>query len=55
MIGELKGVRLLQGFRGQPPADVAALADVIDRLGRDRDGSRGPDRGGRDEPADREG
>lgn len=29
MIGELRGAALLQGARGRPPADVAALADVL--------------------------
>ena len=29
MIEEVKGARLLRGFRGAPPADVDALADVL--------------------------
>ena len=29
MISEVKGVRLLQGFRGRPPADVDALAHIL--------------------------
>ena len=29
MINQVKGSRLLKGFRGAPPADVAALADVL--------------------------
>ena len=29
MINQVKGSRLLKGFRGTPPADVAALADVL--------------------------
>ncbi len=29
MIGEVKGARLLRGFRGAPAADVDALADVL--------------------------
>lgn len=29
MIGELKGARLLEGYRGAPPADREALADLI--------------------------
>lgn len=33
LIWELKGVRILQGLRGQPPADVAALATALQRLG----------------------
>jgi len=33
MLQELKSYRLLTGFRGQPPADVAALEEVLLRLG----------------------
>ncbi|MDR7481713.1 MAG: GNAT family N-acetyltransferase [Armatimonadota bacterium] len=33
MLEGLKTYRLLTGFRGQPPADVAALEDVLLRLG----------------------
>ena len=29
MIGEVKGAGLLRGFRGAPPADIDALADVL--------------------------
>ena len=29
MIAEVKGVRLLRGFRGAPPADLDALADTL--------------------------
>ena len=29
MIAEVKGARLLQGFRGRAAADVAALADTL--------------------------
>lgn len=32
MIHETRGVRLLEGFRGRPPADVEALADALVRL-----------------------
>ncbi len=32
MIHETRGARLLQGFRGRPPADVDALADALVRL-----------------------
>ncbi|MGE0259909.1 MAG: acetate--CoA ligase family protein [Alphaproteobacteria bacterium] len=32
MIAEVKGARLLQGFRGRPPADVEALADTLVRV-----------------------
>jgi acetyltransferase len=32
MIHEIKGVKLLQGYRGKPPCDIAALADAISRL-----------------------
>jgi acyl-CoA synthetase (NDP forming) len=32
MIHETKGARLLQGFRGRPPADLDALADALVRL-----------------------
>ncbi len=34
MIRSIRGYRLLDGFRGQPPADVAAAADVLLRLSR---------------------
>ena len=32
MIVEVKGARLLQGFRGRPAADLAALADTLVRV-----------------------
>ena len=32
MINQVKGSMLLQGFRGRPPADVAALAQVLVRV-----------------------
>jgi acetyltransferase len=32
MIGELRGVALLQGFRKRPPADIDALANVVSHL-----------------------
>jgi acyl-CoA synthetase (NDP forming) len=32
MIAELRGVALLRGFRGSPPADVSALRDALLRL-----------------------
>jgi acetyltransferase len=32
MISEVKGSRLLQGFRGSAPADIDALADVLVRV-----------------------
>lgn len=32
MIGEIKGVKLLQGYRGKPPCNIEALADAISRL-----------------------
>jgi acetate---CoA ligase (ADP-forming) len=34
MIGELRGAAVLRGARGRPPADVAALADVLVRVAR---------------------
>ena len=42
MIAEVKGARLLEGFRGQPAADIAALADTLVRgsqLGAQLEGS----------------
>ncbi|MEX2394883.1 MAG: GNAT family N-acetyltransferase, partial [Actinomycetota bacterium] len=33
MIGTLRTARLLHGYRGSPPTDVAALEDVIHRIG----------------------
>lgn len=32
MVDQVKGSRLLKGFRGAPPADVDALADVLVRV-----------------------
>lgn len=32
MIHEIKGVKLLQGYRGRPPCNIGALADAISRL-----------------------
>ena len=32
MIAEVKGARLLQGFRGRPAADSAALVDTLVRV-----------------------
>jgi hypothetical protein len=32
MLRELRGYALLQGMRGQPPADIDALADAVARL-----------------------
>jgi acyl-CoA synthetase (NDP forming) len=32
MIHEIKGVKLLQGYRGKPPCNIDALADAIARL-----------------------
>jgi acyl-CoA synthetase (NDP forming) len=32
MITQVKGARLLQGFRGRPPADIEALADTLMRV-----------------------
>jgi acyl-CoA synthetase (NDP forming) len=32
MIEELRGVRLLRGYRGSPPADAQALRDVLLRV-----------------------
>lgn len=34
MIEGIRGYRLLQGFRGQPPSDVAAVRDVLLRISR---------------------
>jgi acyl-CoA synthetase (NDP forming) len=32
MVREIKGYRLLQGYRGQPPADIKAIEDVLLRI-----------------------
>ena len=32
MIHEIKGVKLLQGYRGKPPCNINALADAVSRL-----------------------
>ena len=32
MVSELRGAKLLSGFRGAPPVDVAALEDTLSRL-----------------------
>jgi acyl-CoA synthetase (NDP forming) len=32
MVGELRGARLLRGYRGSPPADESALRDVLVRV-----------------------
>jgi acyl-CoA synthetase (NDP forming) len=32
MIAELRGAAILKGARGQPPADLAALAETLSRL-----------------------
>jgi acyl-CoA synthetase (NDP forming) len=29
MVREIKGYRLLQGYRGQPPADIKAIENVL--------------------------
>ena len=34
MIRSTKGYRLLTGFRGNPPADIDALADTLVKVGR---------------------
>ena len=33
MVGELRGARLLAGFRGEPPVDLDAVADMIVNVG----------------------
>lgn len=33
MLGELRGARLLAGYRGQPPADLEAVAACVARIG----------------------
>jgi acetyltransferase len=32
MVAEVKGAKLLRGFRGKPPADVDALVDALVRI-----------------------
>ncbi len=32
MIGEIRGSKILEGFRGQPPSDTKALAECVERL-----------------------
>lgn len=32
MIRSIRGFRLLEGYRGEPPADLAALAEVVQRI-----------------------
>lgn len=34
MINRLQAAKLLQGFRGKQPADIAALEETLVRLGR---------------------
>jgi acetyltransferase len=34
MIGELRGKALLDGYRGQPPRDIGALAETVARFSR---------------------
>lgn len=34
MIRSIKGYRLLQGYRGHPPADIEALEDLLLRISR---------------------
>src|SRR5690606_23254028 len=34
MLSELRGAALLSGYRGTPPRDIAALADLVVRVGR---------------------
>jgi acyl-CoA synthetase (NDP forming) len=34
MVREIKGYRLLQGYRGQPPADIKAIGDILLRVSR---------------------
>jgi acetyltransferase len=34
MLRSIRGVRLLQGVRGAPPADLPALEDILTRVGR---------------------
>ncbi len=32
MVREIKGYRLLQGYRGHPPADIKAIEDILLRI-----------------------
>jgi acyl-CoA synthetase (NDP forming) len=41
MIAELRGAALRRGARGRPPADVAALAEVLEEVAILADGQRG--------------
>jgi len=41
MLAELRGAALLRGVRGRPPADLAALADTLVRVGRLAEAHRG--------------
>jgi acyl-CoA synthetase (NDP forming) len=34
MVQEIRGYRLLQGYRGQPPADIKAIEDILLRISR---------------------
>jgi acyl-CoA synthetase (NDP forming) len=34
LVREIKGYRLLQGYRGQPPADIKAIEDILLRISR---------------------
>ncbi|HEX5022353.1 MAG TPA: acetate--CoA ligase family protein, partial [Candidatus Binatia bacterium] len=34
MVRSIKGYRLLEGYRGHPPADIAAIEDVLLRVAR---------------------
>jgi acyl-CoA synthetase (NDP forming) len=34
MVREIKGYRLLEGYRGQPPTDLKAIEDVLLRISR---------------------
>ena len=42
MLKDLRGARLLQGFRGSPPADLEALSRIIASIG-DAAFAMGPD------------
>jgi acyl-CoA synthetase (NDP forming) len=34
MVRDIKGYRLLEGYRGHPPADIAAIEDLLLRIAR---------------------